>query len=69
MKYYAVPISMMKGHGLGDEHWRKRKGDDVLVNESEIIERLRYQDSEAFEQETGITPMTLKEAKEWNKNK
>ena len=69
MKYYAVPVAMVSVHGLGDESWRKRKGDVVLVNESEIMDRLGYPDSTGFEKQTGIAPMTLSEAKEWSNNK
>lgn len=65
MKYYAVPLSMLRQHGIGDESWRKRKDDKVLVNEAEVTDALGYPGSLEFEDETGVAPMTLREAKEW----
>ncbi|MDE7349685.1 MAG: hypothetical protein K2N25_01355 [Muribaculaceae bacterium] len=68
MKYYAVPVSILEEHGLGDESWRKRKGDEALASEAEVMERLGYPDSKAFDEVSGMAPMTLREAKEWTEN-
>ena len=68
MKYYVLPIDMLKKHGMGEESWRKRKGDKVLANEAEITDRIGYASSREFETEEGFVPMSLKEAIEWSNN-
>lgn len=68
MKYYAVPQASLAPHGMGGEPWRKRRGDKALVSEAEVTGRLGYRSSAEFEDETGIPPMSLREARQWIHN-
>ena len=69
MKYYAVPVAMLKDYGMGDESWRKTRDSMALSNEGEVTGRMGYAAPSAFEDATGIAPMTLKEATEWIKDR
>lgn len=69
MKYYVIPVVMLNDHGMGDESWRKTRDGEALSNEGEVTGKMGYPSSTAFEDATGIAPMTLKEATEWIKDK
>lgn len=65
MKYYALPKAFLTDHGIGDESWRKKNRELVLVSEAEVSIILGFDNTEDFENATGAIPLSIDEAKKW----